>query len=402
MQEDENVPADKRTAQFIRAISNSITPMIIMEEEYPTNHQSGKMPILDLEVSIENGRIIHQFYKKTMASRKVVDAKSAFPSAKKRSILVEEGLRRLRNCSPELDWSVKACFLNKFASDMSYSGHQEFFRKTIIRQVVAKYETHLSNHLEGTKAMYRSREERMEMKQVTEISSQKDTWFRRDGFTSTLTVPATPNSSLANKVRENLVKSRQPEGTKTKVIEDGGKETKAGIVKSNQFPRINCSREQCVLCIQQYDQKKIQCDKSNVGYEYTCSRCPTKSVYVGESSRTVFTRISEHVADYRAAASARLPAQLDVLPTTGTGFQKKRIKSCMWEHTRDVHEGVVGAEGGIHDYKIEVTGTFTKCLPRQVDEDVRMQHHEAAGGVLLNSKHEYYTPKSVQTIFRQQ
>ena len=63
----------------------------------------------------------------------------------------------------------------------------------------------------------------------------------------------------------------------------------------------------------------------------------------------MFTRISEHVADYRSAASARLPAQLDVLdvlPTTGTGFQKKRIKSCMWEHTRDVHEGVVGAEGG--------------------------------------------------------
>ena len=74
----------------------------------------------------------------------------------------------------------------------------------------------------------------------------------------------------------------------------------------------------------------------------------------------------------------------------------------MWEHTRDVHEGMVGAEGGIHDYTIEVTGTFTKCLPRQVDEDVRMQHHEEAGRVLLNSKHEYYTPKSVQTIFRQQ
>ena len=49
----------------------------------------------------------------------------------------------------------------------------------------------------------------------------------------------------------------------------------------------------------------------------------------------MFTRISEHVADYRAAASARLPAQLD--------------------------EGVVGAEGGIRDYKIEVTGTFTNA-----------------------------------------
>ena len=242
----------------------------------------------------------------------------------------------------------------------------------------------------------------MEMKIAKESSSQKDTWFRKDGFTSTLTVPATPNSSLAEMVRQNLNKSRQPEGTRTKVIEDGGKDTKAGLVKSNQFPRVRCDRDQCILCIQQHEQKQIQCDKGNVGYEYTCTRCPTKSVYVGESSRTVFTRIGEHMADYRAAAYARLPPQLDVVPPVGAGFQKKKVKSCMWEHTRDVHEGVVGAEGGIRDYKIEVTGTFTKCLPRQVDEDIRMQHYEAAGGVLLNSKHEYYTPKSVQTIFRQQ
>ena len=74
----------------------------------------------------------------------------------------------------------------------------------------------------------------------------------------------------------------------------------------------------------------------------------------------------------------------------------------MWEHTRDVHGGVVGAEGGDSDYKVEVTGSFTKCLQRQVDEDIRMQQYEANGAILLNSKHEYYTPKSVQPDFRQQ
>ena len=117
------------------------------------------------------------------------------------------------------------------------------FRRTILEKVVAKYEVDLSNHLEGKKKMYRSRPERIEMNQ------EKKT------------------------------------------------------VKSNQFPRPTCDRDQCVLCKQQNgSQKKTVCDKGNVGYEYTCTRCPTKSVYVGESSRTAFTRLGEHMADYRAAA----------------------------------------------------------------------------------------------------
>ena len=63
--------------------------------------------------------------------------------------------------------------------------------------------------------------------------NQKDTWFRKDGATSTFTVPVTPNGVLADRVRKNLLQGRQPAGTKTRVVEDGG----TGLVKSNQFCR---------------------------------------------------------------------------------------------------------------------------------------------------------------------
>ena len=49
-----------------------------------------------------------------------------------------------------------------------------------------------------------------------------------------------------------------------------------------------------------------------------------------------------------------------------------------------------------------VVKKFSKCLPRQLNEDIRMQEFESNGGTLLNSKQEYYTPKSVQPVFRQQ
>ena len=323
---------------------------------------------------------------------------------------MEEGIRRLRNCSPELDWVKKAVFLNRFSSDMKRSGHSASFRRTILRRVILKYRNNLSNHLEDKKCMYRSREERIQQKLATSMSSQKDTWFRSDGATSTLTVQATPGGTLAEEVRKNLEKGRQPLGTKTKVIEDGGMGSAAGLVRSNQFPREDCQRPNCVLCFQRGGSgPATKCSKNNVGYKGECARCAEKFAYLGESSRTAFTRIAEHMDNYRAAAAAKLPPMKDRPAGALCGKNKCKnsnmckcdVKSWMWEHTRDRHGGVVGAEQGVGDYRMEVTGTFRKCLLRQIDEDVRIQSYEAEGGKLLNSKYEWFTPKSVHPVYRQ-
>ena len=195
--EDQEIPADKRTAKVLRCIANSISTMIIMVENYPSNHPTGRLPILDLEVWMVNNRVRHQFYRKPMASRKLVQARSAFSTSKKRSILLEDGMRRLRNCSPELSWTVKAKFLNRFSSDLRCSGHTTSFRRTVLNRVLNKYKVDLSNHLEGSRRMYRTREERENSKDAKKNSSQKDTWFRwrKGGFSSTLTVPVTPGGS---------------------------------------------------------------------------------------------------------------------------------------------------------------------------------------------------------------
>jgi hypothetical protein len=42
------------------------------------------------------------------------------------------------------------------------------------------------------------------MNEKTKFAAQKDTWFRVGGSTSTITVPATTNGILAEKIRENL------------------------------------------------------------------------------------------------------------------------------------------------------------------------------------------------------
>ena len=73
----------------------------------------------------------------------------------------------------------------------------------------------------------------------------------------------------------------------------------------------------------------------------------------------------------------------------------------MWEHTQDVHGGQVGDEGGVLEYRFKVSWAFSKCLERQVDEGVLMRLHEQEGVVLMNSKNEWFTAKTVETICRQ-
>ena len=63
---------------------------------------------------------------------------------------------------------------------------------SLLKRVVARYEVEFSNHLEEKVRLYRNRKERIKMKEDSKMSSQKNTWFRVGGFSSTLTVPATP------------------------------------------------------------------------------------------------------------------------------------------------------------------------------------------------------------------
>ena len=129
-----------------------------------------------------------------------------------------------------------------------------------------------------------------------------------------------------------------------------------------------------------------------------CARCADKVSYIGETSKPAYTRFKQHFANYRAAAPANLQALPN--PTLGGSVMKpgRDVKSWMWEHARDMHGGVVG---GMGDFNMKVTGKFRKCLERQVSEGIQITMCENEGGTLLNSKNEYFTPKNVETVFKQ-
>ena len=390
-------------AREMRKIARSI----IMEEDFPSNHLSGKLPILSMEMWWEGNMLLYQHYVKPMASRAVIMAMSAFPTSTKRNVLVEEGMRRLRNCSPSLPWYVKKQFLDTLAISMMEGGHKEQFRVTVMMRVIGKYEANLKNHLEGNKIMYRTRSER-EDHLVKVGRSTKSNWFRKTEHTSTVTFPTTPGDGLVGVVKSCLQNCIPPRKTNTKVLGGGGMSVKGVLVKSNPFPRNVCGRADCPLKWMEGGCKE-RCYREMVGYSSHCTRCRnqqisegkqmnevTDSVYYGESSRSLMTRAENHFKDYQTHTDMS---------------RRKPASSWMWDHTESQHGGVI-SNNIREDYTFKLQGVFQDCLSRQLDEAVRISMVESRGKVIgdrsegtggtaliLNRKEEYYSPKIVHCNF---
>ena len=94
-----------------------------MKEDVPSAHQRGALPILDTEMWVENGKILHSHYSKPMASMEVILYRSAMTMSSKMNILTQEGGRRIRNCSVSLPWQTVRGFLNKLMISMLWGGY---------------------------------------------------------------------------------------------------------------------------------------------------------------------------------------------------------------------------------------------------------------------------------------
>jgi hypothetical protein len=161
-----------RTAKVFRQISDDIEPMIQFEEDVVQNHESRKIPVLDLACWVDEEAVIHHIhYRKPMASQQVVANSSAIPGRAKRNILEEEAMRRLRNFSVKEAWRKKAAEMEVFNVDMEVGGYPEGFRASVIQRAIERYDVEKANHekwmttdREDGRPIFRSAEERRRKK----------------------------------------------------------------------------------------------------------------------------------------------------------------------------------------------------------------------------------------------
>ena len=103
---------DKENMDFVQRVANEILDCIQVTTDYPTKNSDSKMPILDLKVWMANlfdrvthevnVTVMHEHYYNNVSSKSVIDARSAVPWKVKRTILNQEVITVIRNCSRSL------------------------------------------------------------------------------------------------------------------------------------------------------------------------------------------------------------------------------------------------------------------------------------------------------------
>ena len=102
------------------------------------------------------------------------------------------------------------------------------------------------------------------------------------------------------KMMKKVAEEEAKEGIRFKIMEVGGRTIKRELQRSNPTATPGCTESDCIACSMERD-KGGDCRKNNVNYEIECQLCPEgkKHVYIGETSRNLYTRGKEHLNNNR-------------------------------------------------------------------------------------------------------
>ena len=277
--------------------------------------------------------------------------------------LVGEVFRRLINTSPRLvSEGVADEFIEKLEYKMMMSGYSQNERNVIIREGKARYRNILQKVEDGERPLYRHGSWRKYDRALGKIVKQRKWYGDNDAV---FFVEPSPEGLL----RKGAEKIFEEEGFSVKVVEKSGVSLKSCLQKSSVYIGKRCEYDECHVCL---TKPTGNCSKEGVGYKAWCIPCSdARENYVmhGETGKSARIRSKEHMDNY-----------------------KRRARSCLWDHVREVHGGVPVSFGWA------VTGSFQEPLLRQLDEADRIERET---GILMNSKLEWVRPAGVRTTVEQ-
>ena len=389
VEEDLLVAADVRTMRLVRLLANQINPRIQMVEDCPSLHESGKMPVLDLQCWVDEGGFLQwEFYRKPMSNPLVPLTVSALPARVRRTTHAQEGIRILRNCSETLPWSTKAGHLTNLMRRLKMSGYNQQYRSSILSAVLAGYQKQLDRAAQPDgRPLHRPDTWQQERRAVSKASN-KTSWYRAGGYSSVLFVPPTPGSTLSNMIKKMELQTRERRSWSFRVVELGGRTLKTQLQTLSPAQPTTCGARDCIPCV---SGKLGICGRTNVCYQISCLEClqpqqdavtqqqpgqqppqqqpqqqpkSTPHIYIGETSKNLRTRSSGHV--YKLLA--------------------KDQGSPLWKHATLFHRG----RCDINMFTMDIISIHRDPLTRQITEGVFIKNSEHP---LMNSRAEYKQPR---------
>ena len=335
-----------------------------MTVDCPSNHESGWMPLLDLQVRVTSDNTLdYKFFSKKVANPLLLMKSSALPDRVKRDSLVQQAMTRLRNTRRTLPWQVAADTLTEFSLKLKWSGYNARYRAEVIQAAVTGYERLLAKVDRGERPLHRPREWNAEARRQKKLI-QKAAWYR-PAHTVTF-IPATPDGELTSRLREVLQEEGQRLGLGIRAVEQGGISLKRKLTGGDLKGGELCGQPDCVLC--QSGGKGGCHRRAGVVYRGTCNICKKENItaeYYGESAFSGYYRTNTHSRE----------------------IQKKDLENAFAKHLNIYHPE---REGDPTVFTIKVIQTFLKPMPRQTTEAVFI--HNSKADILMNSKSEFKQP----------
>ena len=277
------------------------------------------------------------------------------------SVHTQEIMRRLLNSSPLLDWkSCVAPVLSEYMLRMMQHGYPQQYRVDTLTRALRIYDHMVEEEKKGIRPLFRPKDWNIPARRK-EKEKKKYKWSTKGGHIAPIFVPPTPNGELANYLK--MIADNEAEaGVHFKIIETGGISLRSILQKSNPLKTLGCDNADCLPC-KEGRGAGGDCEGGGMNYEIECQICTgdKKSVYIGESSRNLYTRCKEHLQRYRQGEE----------------------KSFIAKHQEKEHGGQEPK------YKARVTARTRDCLSRQVREAVLIRRSDST---ILNGKSEWHQP----------
>ena len=325
---------------------------------------------------------MYEFYAKPVASPYLILQRSAVSAGVKRSTLFQEGMRRLRNCCPELGWDQIRTHMNKFSWQMLISGYDQSTRFNILKGVLNRYEQMLSDDSKGIKPLWRTRGHIASQK-ASKPGRSSASFFLKGDTRQVMMLPPTPGGELVKRVRSKIGNFKGPDHGTTKFGEKAGAAVTAGLVKDNPFPAEGCDfgDSKCIV--------GAGCSKTGVTYQIECNQCTER--------------------DQGARGSPRRPVRGQViagsrrkyLGQTGTSMHRRQVahksgkSSVLKKHTREA----LSEDQDPPKYTMKAVRGSRTVLGRVVTEGVLIDtqdKHEP--DTLMNSRSEGGRGKMVRYV----
>ena len=300
VEEDENVPADSRSINLLKQIANTIFPSMQFTVDCPSMHQNKKMPVLDIQMSLSNNnKIVYEFFEKPCANKFTITKASAHNNRMKMSVLVEEGVRRMRNCSRNLEPEVVNGVMGKWAEKLRRSGYPQTTRHQVIKTAVQKFESMCKVEDGGGRPVHRPRTWQRRERLLDKELKAGGSWCK--GETDQITAPLIMDPTagkLGDSVRKACNDYEAATGIGVRLKLRAGAKMGADA-KSEPLRSKECGRPNCFCC---GSGNPGGCEKNGSAYTITCNGCGSNQIvaqYEGETGRNCFSRGLEHQNDLR-------------------------------------------------------------------------------------------------------